>query len=248
MRICRLLFCLALTAVVIAAQPSRAADAGKQLRIGYQKSGTLALLKQRAELGTRLAELQATLAWVEFQSGPPLLEAINAGSVDLGAVGDTPPIFAQAAGAGIAYVGYLSNPGRNIALLVHDDAPFDSIAELKGKKIGFTKSSSAHNFIVTALADSGLAYTDIQPAYLQPADAAAAFRNGSIDAWAIWDPFYAQTELSEKVRVLITAERVAPLELVHSGAAGLRRASPQYRRRRDRRHRRRFALVRNASG
>jgi len=215
----RLLSYLALAALVALPGAARAEDA-PTLRIGYQKAGTLAVLKQEPQLATRLAALKVAIRWVEFPSGPPLLEALNAGSIDFGYTGDAPPIFAQAAGARIVYVGYLPNPGHNVALLVQRDAPFASVQDLKGKRIAFTKGSSAHNFVLQALAAAGLRYDEVTPAYLQPADAAAAFRTGSVDAWAIWDPFYAQTERTEKVRVLATAEGVAPSNSFFLAARG----------------------------
>ncbi|MGO8918553.1 MAG: aliphatic sulfonate ABC transporter substrate-binding protein [Stellaceae bacterium] len=205
----RLLSCIALVALMALPGAARA-DEAPVLRIGYQKAGTLAVLKQEPRLATRLAALHVALQWVEFPSGPPLLEALNAGSVDFGYTGDAPPIFAQAAGARLVYVGYLPSPGASQAILVRENAPCKTVADLRGKRVAFTKGSSAHNLVVKALAAAGLAYGDIEPAYLQPPDAAAAFRSGSIDAWAIWDPFYALTERSEKVRVLITADKVAP--------------------------------------
>jgi sulfonate transport system substrate-binding protein len=189
---------------------ARAADAGPTLRIGYQKSGTLAVLRQKPELAPRLAALHVGLDWVEFQAGPPLLEALNAGSIDFGTTGDTPPIFAQAAGASLVYVGHSPNAGSNHGLLVRADTPFQTVADLKDKSVAFTKGSAAQIFLVKALATAGLSYSDVRPVFLQPADAAAAFQRGAVDAWAIWDPFYAQTELSDQVRVLLTGDKVSP--------------------------------------
>jgi sulfonate transport system substrate-binding protein len=186
-----------------------AAEPRQILRIGYQKSGTLAVLRQKPELAPRLATLGVDINWVEFQAGPPLLEALNAGSIDFGTTGDTPPIFAQAAGANLVYVGYSPNAGSNHALLVHADSPFQSVADLKDKSVAFTKGSAAQVFLVKALAVAGLTYADVKPVFLQPADAAAAFRRSAVDAWAIWDPFYAQTELTDQVRVLLTGDKVA---------------------------------------
>lgn len=81
-------------------------DVPKTFSIGYQKSsGILVTARQHQVLEKRLKELGVEqVRWVEFQFGPPLLEALGAGAVDLGTVGDTPPIFAQAAGAKLVYV------------------------------------------------------------------------------------------------------------------------------------------------
>ena len=119
-----------------------------------------------------------------------MLEAMNAGSVDLGQTGDTPPVFAQAAGASIVYVaGQPITNGQGI--LVKPGSGISAVADLKGKRVGFTKGSSAHNIVVRALEKAGFSYSDITPVYLGPPDAVAAFARGSIDAWAVWDPYYA---------------------------------------------------------
>ena len=115
---------------------------------------------------------------------------MNVGSVDYGAVGDSPPIFAQSAGAAIVYAaGQPITNGQGI--LVPAASPIRGIADLKGKRVGFTKGSSAHNMVVQTLEKAGLSYADITPVYLTPPDAGPAFANGSIDTWAIWDPYYA---------------------------------------------------------
>jgi sulfonate transport system substrate-binding protein len=206
----RLMSLLLLTALLAVPLAARAAPSERQFRIGYQKNGALLILKQQETLTRRLAAQGVAVQWVEFQSGPPLLEALNAGGIDFGATGDTPPIFAQAAGAAVVYVGFLPAPGASSAILVQKGGSIATLADLKGKKIAFTRGSSAHNFVVRVLDKVARGYGDIQPVYLQPADAAAAFHNGAIDAWAIWDPFYAVAQRYPNARVLTTAEGVAP--------------------------------------
>ncbi len=194
---------LLLLAGLGAARPARAAV---PLRIGYQKNGSLVVVRQQNGLGA----LPASVEWVEFASGPPILEALNSKAIDFCATGDTPPIFAQAAGADLAYVGGQPIAGRNSAILLRQDSPIRTLADLRGKRVAYTKGSSAHNFVVQALASVGMTPADIQSVFLQPPDAAAAFRNGSLDAWAVWDPFYAIAAADPGTRVLATAEGVAP--------------------------------------
>lgn len=173
-----------------AAAATTIAGDSPQLRIGYQKSGVLVIARQQAVLEAKLAPLGVHVSWVEFSSGPPLLEAMSAGSIDLGHTGDAPPIFAQAGGASIVYVaGQPSTNGQGI--LVQNGSNIHALADLKGKRVGFTRGSSAHNVVILELEQAGLGYGDITPVYLSPPDAAAAFARGSIDAWAIWDPFFA---------------------------------------------------------
>lgn len=132
---------------------------------------------------------QTDVKWVEFPAGPQMLEALNVGALDVGSTGDIPPLFAQAAGADLVYIG--AEPPKPTAetILVRNDSPLHSVADLKGKKVAFQKGSSSHNLILRALNKAGLSYKDIQPVYLPPADARAAFEQGSVDAWAIWEPY-----------------------------------------------------------
>lgn len=172
------------------------------LRIGYQKYGTLVLLKAKGTLEKRLADKGIEVKWTEFPGGPQLLEGLNVGSVDFGTTGETPPVFAQAAGADLLYVAYEPPAPTSEAILVPKDSPLKSVADLKGKKIALNKGSNVHYLLVRALEDAGLKYSDIQPVYLPPADARAAFERGSVDAWVIWDPFQAAAENQLQARTL----------------------------------------------
>jgi sulfonate transport system substrate-binding protein len=195
---------------VAAAAVSRRASAQagvKEIRIGYQKNGVLVIARQQAALEKHFASQGVGVTWVEFSSGPPMLEAMNVGSVDYGAVGDSPPVFAQSAGANIVYAaGQPITNGQGI--LVQAASPIRTIADLRGKRIGLTKGSSAHNIVVQTLEKAGLGYGDITPVYLTPPDAGPAFANGSIDAWAIWDPYFAIGETKQNGRILVNAAEI----------------------------------------
>lgn len=190
---------------------ARAADAPLTLRIGYQKSSTLIVLaKTRGTLAKALAPHNVTLTWHEFTSGLPLLEALNVGSVDFSAdVADTVPVFAQAAGARIAYVARETPSPDAEAILVPQNSPIRSLADLKGKRVAVTKGAGVHYLLIAALQSVGLRFSDVQPAYLTPADARAAFASGNVDAWVTWDPFFASVEQQDKVRILSTARGLA---------------------------------------
>lgn len=182
------------------------AASATEFKIGFQKSSSLFVVaKQQQAFENALKPLGVTeVKWVEFQLGPPLLEALGAGAVDFGITGDTPPILAQAAGAQLVYTA--SSPAVQNAILVPKDSPIQSVADLKGKRVAFGKGSSSHNFVVQALKKSGLGYEDINPAFLTPADAAAAFTTGSVDAWSVWDPYFAIAEAKHNARPLITTK------------------------------------------
>ena len=175
--------------------------APEQIRIGYQKSAVnLVILKQQGALEKRFPQSKVT--WLEFPAGPQLLEALSVGSLEFGLTGDSPPVFAQAAGKDLYYVGAEPAKPESSAILVLPDSPIQTLADLKGRKIALQKGSSSHYLLVRALEKAGLKWTDIQPIYLAPADARAAFERKSVDAWVIWDPFYAATELAVKPRVI----------------------------------------------
>ena len=179
-----------------------------ELRIGYQKSSVNLLVARH--LGSVERRFPGTrIRWVEFTAGPQLLEALGAGSLDFGMTGDTPPIFAQAAGRDIFYVGHEPPKPRSSAILVPPDSNISSLSALRGKRVAFQKGSSAHYLVLRALEKGGLRFGDIQPVYLAPADARAAFENHSIDAWVIWDPYWAAAARSTRARVLTTAEGMA---------------------------------------
>jgi sulfonate transport system substrate-binding protein len=203
----RLVQILSLTAVnwglgshVARAQTAKGLE---QLRIGYQKSAVnLVILKQQGVLEKRFPNTK--VSWIEFPAGPQLLEALSVGSLEFGLTGDSPPVFAQAAGKDLLYVGAEPPKPDSSAILVLKDSPVKRLAELKGRKVALQKGSSAHYLLVRAVEKAGLQWNDIQPVYLAPADARAAFERKSVDAWAIWDPYYAATELAIQPRVLAT--------------------------------------------
>lgn len=180
----------------VQAQPKPA-----EVRIGFQKGAAiLVLAKKQQVIEKRLEPLGVSVRWVEFQFGPPMLEAMGAGAVDLGSVGDTPPVFAQAGGSNLVYVA--ATPSAQHGVLVPPGSPIRTLADLKGRKVAFGKGSSAQNVTIKALAQAGLTLKDVEPLYLSPADATAAFNGGKLDAWVVWDPYYAIGEQHYKARVI----------------------------------------------
>ncbi|MEI4769962.1 sulfonate ABC transporter substrate-binding protein [Psychrobacillus sp. FJAT-51614] len=178
----------------------------QSVRIGYQKNGPLIILKNLGTLEERLKSLDYSVEWFEFQAGPALLEALNAGSIDFGRTGDSPPIFAQSSGATLKYIAVGNPKFKGSGILVKNDSPIKTLVDLKGKTIGFAKGSSSHYLLVKALEKADLLYEDITPAYLSPGDARVAFEQGNIDAWVVWDPFTADTEMATDARLLVNGE------------------------------------------
>jgi len=174
----------------------------KVVRIGFQKYGKLVLLKSKGTLEDKLKAAGYKVVWTEFPSGPPLLEALNVGAIDFGNTGEAPPIFAQAAGAPIQYVAYEPPAPKGEAILVPKDSKLTSVADLRGKKIALNKGSNVHYLLVKALEKAGVKYSEVEPVFLAPADARAAFERGAVDAWVIWDPFQAAAEAATGARTL----------------------------------------------
>jgi sulfonate transport system substrate-binding protein len=179
-----------------------AQKADNVIRIGYQKYGTLVLLKARGSLEKRLAPLHVEVRWTEFPAGPQLLEGLNVGAIDFGTAGEAPPIFAQAAGADLVYVGNEPPASAGEAILVPKNSPIKTVAELKGKKVALNKGSNVHFLLAKLLERAGVNYNDIDTIFLTPADARAAFERGSVDAWAIWEPFLAAAQRQTGARIL----------------------------------------------
>ena len=175
------------------------------LKVGDQKGGSKALLTAAGLLG----DLPYKIEWATFTSGPPLLEAVSAGGVDVGRVGNTPPIFAAAANAKLAIVSSSQGSVEGDTILVPADSPLKSVKGLKGKTIGVAKGSSAHGQILLTLGKAGLSTKDVKISFLQPADAYGAFNQHQIDAWAVWDPYTSQARLESNARVLADGQGTA---------------------------------------
>jgi sulfonate transport system substrate-binding protein len=189
-----------LTLLVLVAKPPLAAD--QTIRIGVQKYGTLIIAQARGTLEKRLAQQGVKVTWTEFPGGPQLLEALSAGAIDFGTTGEAPPVFAQAGGSPLVYVGVEPHAPTGEAILVPKDSPIKSVADLKGKKVALNKGSNVHYLLVKALEKAGLKPSDIQSVFLAPADGRAAFESGNVDAWVIWDPFLAAAQTATGARTL----------------------------------------------
>lgn len=171
------------------------------LKVGDQKSvGTEAMLRAAGELQS----LPYRIEFSTFTSGPPMVEAAAAGKIDFAITGDTPPIFGAVANARIKVVSAFDGGGPGDQILVHVDSPIHSVADLRGKTIALAKGSSAHANVLDQLDKTGLKPDDVHLVFLQPADALSGFRNGQVDAWAVWDPYTAQAEQQLPVRGLVT--------------------------------------------
>ncbi|MGV9932686.1 ABC transporter substrate-binding protein [Streptomyces olivaceoviridis] len=174
------------------------------LNVGDQKGGSEAILRAAGEL----ENLHYRIKWSTFTSGPPLLEAVNAKAVDVGGVGNTPPVFAAGAGSRITVVAAWHGTSKGDAILVPNGSELTGPRQLKGRSVAVAQGSSAHYQLVASLKAAGLSLADVRVKYLQPADALAAFTSGKVDAWAVWDPYTSQVLQAGQGRVLTTGDGV----------------------------------------
>lgn len=178
------------------------------LNIGFQKYGLLPIVKERGDLDKALKAKGIEIKWVEFPAGPQLLEGLNVGSVSFGEAGEAPPIFAQAANSNLVYVANQPAAPKAEALIVPKNSNIQSVQDLKGKRVVLNKGSNVHYLLLKVLEANHLKLDDIQVVYLPPADARAAFEKGAVDAWVIWDPFFAAAEQQLGAKVLATGENL----------------------------------------
>jgi sulfonate transport system substrate-binding protein len=182
----------------------KAETAARTLRIGFQKWGTFSILKASGKLAQDFKPKGVAIEWIEFPAGPPLLEAMNAGSIDLGHTGDSPPLFAEAADIPFVYFACSSASPESSAILVKRESRIRSAADLRGRRVAFAKGSSAHTMVLRYLEKNGISLGEITPIYLPPADGRAALEAGSVDAWSIWDPYLAVAQQDGGYQALTT--------------------------------------------
>ena len=206
-----LVFCLSLAGASCKSQlinnstaktPNEPSNLTRVVRIGHQRFGALFYLKAKNSLENRLAKMGWSVEWTEFVAGPPILEAIGKGKIDLGYAGVASPIFAQSEGVPFVYIANDSALPGSIGIIVPQNSPIRTIADLKGKKIAVTQKTAAHYLLIRALTQGGLQLKDAQLVDLSPPKAQEAFVRGEVDAWAIWQPFLAQLQETMPVHFL----------------------------------------------
>ena len=203
---------IGLSLAIAACSPSNSANAPGEkpqtskltvLKMGHQKGmALLNIIKAQGSLEKRLQPLGISVTWNEFSSTAPLLEGMGVGAIVFGGGGGTGSVFAQAADKPFVRVAANTSSSKSSAILVLENSPLKTLADLKGKKVAFAKGASSQYMIVRALEKVGLKYTDIKPIFLTPAEALPAFERRDFDAWVIWDPYTAEAQRKLRTRVL----------------------------------------------
>jgi sulfonate transport system substrate-binding protein len=182
------------------------AAAQETLRVGDQKGNAQAVM----EAAGVLRDVPYKIEWKEFAAAAPLLEALGAGAIDTGLVGDAPFTFAAAANVPVKAITAIRQSGEGLAILVPETSPIKSFDDLKGKKIATGRGSIGHQLILAALEAKGWTASDVQLVFLAPSDAKVAYSQGSVDAWSTWEPYVSQEEVLFKSRRVISAEGLTP--------------------------------------
>jgi sulfonate transport system substrate-binding protein len=182
------------------------ASAQTTLRVGDQKGNSQAVM----EAAGVLKDVPYKIEWKEFPAAAPLLEALSAGAIETGLVGDAPFTFAAAANVPVKAIGAIRQSQEGLAILAPKDSPIRSFEDLKGKKIATGRGSIGHQLVLAALESKGWSPTDVQIVFLAPSDAKVAYTQGSVDAWSTWEPYVSQEEVLFQSRRVITAEGLTP--------------------------------------
>jgi sulfonate transport system substrate-binding protein len=182
------------------------ASAQTTLRVGDQKGNSQAVM----EAAGVLKDAPYRIEWKEFAAAAPLLEALGAGAIDTGLVGDAPFTFAAAANAPIKAIGAIRQSNDGLAVLVPRDSKIHRFDDLKGKKIATGRGSIGHQLILAALEARGWSTSDVQIVFLAPSDAKVAYTQGAVDAWSTWEPYTSQEEVLFQSQPVITAEGLTP--------------------------------------
>lgn len=185
---------------LVACSPAGAQDI--TLQVGDQIAGTEKILTAAGELD----DLPYDITWSTFTSGPPQIEALNAGQIDFAITGNTPPIVGGLTDTKV--ISAYSNEAKGDAILIPQGSDIKSVADLKGKSVAVARGSSAHGHLILQLEKAGVDPGDLDINFLQPSDSKSAFESGQVDAWAVWDPYTAIAEVGGAVP-LITAEGVS---------------------------------------
>ncbi|MGO2439732.1 MAG: aliphatic sulfonate ABC transporter substrate-binding protein [Serratia proteamaculans] len=174
----------------------------RELRIGYQKFGNLGILKARQSLEARFAEGGVSVLWSEFPAGPQLLHALTNREIDFGTTGEVPPLFAQAGNSPLLYVAWEPAAPQSVALLVAQDSPIQTIADLRGKRIAVNKGSNVHYLLLQILDEAGLTLEDVRVVYAPPKYPLTPSDHHAVDAWMMWDPLQSDAEQNAQLRVI----------------------------------------------
>ncbi|HTB61089.1 MAG TPA: aliphatic sulfonate ABC transporter substrate-binding protein [Polyangia bacterium] len=209
-----------------ASVPGQVADPRPAVRIGYQQFGLLWLLRACGGLERAISESGFALRWTEFSSGPELVEALRSDDLDLGVVGEAPPLVAQAAHTPLVYLAAEPPAPEAEAIIVPRDSTLTRVADLRGERVAVTHGSNAHYLLLRALDEAGVPVAAVDVVFSTPAEARRQFESGLVRAWVIWDPLLASIQHDTGARVLRDATGLASNHAFYVGSNGFTAKRP----------------------
>jgi sulfonate transport system substrate-binding protein len=188
-----------LGAAIAAPMLAGRARAASVLNVGDQRGGIQPLM---AAAGV-LQGAPYAVSWSQFAGAPMLLEALNAGAIDAGSVGDAPFVSAVAAAIPVKAVSVTRADGAVTACVVPRDSTIQSVPDLKGKRIATLRGQTGHFLVLAALDRAGLQPGDVKFVFIDPSAAKAALSAGAVDAWATWGPYISLAKLNDGAREIV---------------------------------------------
>lgn len=169
-------------ALALPVHASNADLSGVTLRVAFYKGLHKTLLEAAG-----LADTPYRIDWKEFNSGVQHIEGINADALDVGSGSETSAAFGVKSNARIRFIAVYREDLNNQGTFVQGNSDIRSVADLRGKRVGYVRGTTSHYYLYQQLAEAGLDFNkDIRAAHLSPSDGLSAFARGDLDAWGIW--------------------------------------------------------------
>lgn len=177
----------------------------REVHLAIQPSAAfvpLVIARESGWIDEAMKEIGVTVVWTDFESGPPMNESFAAGQQDIGVIGDVPAVSAVVAGQKNVYIASTEG-GPSYGMLVTDDSGIESVADLKGRKIGLTIGSTAQNLTEKLLANAGLDYnTDVEVINVTTGEAQIVLVNHNVDAVVTWEPNVSRLDSMDGIHLL----------------------------------------------
>lgn len=189
------------------AEPATKDAVPDEIHIAYWESPNAELLlKESGKLAEAYPDTK--IVWTEFTSGPDIITAMQAGSIDLATIG-TPPVATAIANDYPISVYYVEDIiGELEGLIVKEDQDINSLEDLKGKTIATSFGTTDHFSLLNALSNAGVDIADITLMDMDGSNIYAAWDRGDIDGAYIWESIKSKI-LNDGGKELISSAEVA---------------------------------------
>ena len=197
---------IALIILLSCAACGSSSSKGRQVHLAIQPSCAfipMYIARENGWIDEAMKNIGVEVVWTDFEAGPPMNESFAAGQQDIGVIGDVPAVTAVANGQNNVYIAS-EEGGTFCAMLVMEDSGINSVADLKGKKIGVTIGSTGQNLTQKILASAGLDfYADVEAINVSMGEAQIVLTNHDVDAVVVWEPNVSRIAAIDGVKILI---------------------------------------------